>query len=71
MKTFVNLLSAVALLAGIGALVYAFTTPGRYALIEASAIQITQVYAEATLYAVIAVGILLVAVVLQAAGRQP
>jgi hypothetical protein len=67
MRTIISVISAVALLAGLALLGIAFTTPGKYALTNASAIQASTVYAEATYYAVMAVGVLLFAILLTVA----
>lgn len=68
MKTVMTIIGALTLCAGILLFIVAFTTPTKYPLTGASAIQISQVYAEATFYAVLAIaafvfsGVLLYAV---------
>lgn len=56
MKTVMTIIGAVTLSIGMLLFIIAFTVPARYPLMNASALQITQVYAEATFYALLAVG---------------
>ncbi len=54
MRVLTNLLGAIAILAGIGLAVIAFSTTSILSQAQnASAVQITQVYSEATFYAVL------------------
>lgn len=55
MKTVMTIIGALTLVAGILLFIMAFTTPTKYPIATASAIQISQVYAEATFYAVLAI----------------
>lgn len=55
MRIVTQFLAAVVFLAGVALFVVAIQTPRQYMLLGASAAQITQVYAEATLYAVLSV----------------
>lgn len=64
MKVLVEIVGAVVLVAGIAALLKALSTPGGYAMSGASAIQATQVYTEATFYAVVSVAAFVLAGVL-------
>ena len=69
MKAIVEVVGAIVLVGGIIALVKALSTPGSYAINDASAIQISQVYAEATYWAVIAVAAFVLAGVLMLAAN--
>lgn len=55
MKTVMTIIGVLTLVGGILLFIAAFTTPTKYPLSGASAIQISQVYAEATFYAVLAI----------------
>lgn len=70
MRTVISLISAVALLAGLALLGVAFITPRNYNLAAASAVQVSQVYGEATYYAVMGVGVLLFAILLAVASPR-
>jgi len=67
MKTLITILGALALVGGILLFGAALLTPSQYPLASASAIQLSQVYAQATYYAVLSVaafvfaGVLLIA----------
>lgn len=60
-----QLLAALAFFAGLFQLLYAASIPGSYGLFRASAVQITQVYSEATYTVLLGVGYLLVAIFIQ------
>lgn len=64
MRTVVELFAAVVMLAGVAMGVYAFTLPTRYNTALASALQITQVYSQATFYGVLAIALFALAGVL-------
>lgn len=55
MKIVYDVIGALALLGGIGLLGLALYTPTKYSLVGASAIQISQVYSEASYYGVMAI----------------
>jgi hypothetical protein len=64
-ESILHLISAIALIWGISLLMAALAMPGQYRLFTASAPQITQVYTEATYYAVEACAMFLLALLLQ------
>lgn len=70
MRFIVEIFAAVVMLAGCAVGIYAFTVPNRFPLAEASAIQITQVYSQATFYGVIAIALFAFAAVLVLSLRQ-
>lgn len=55
MRTIAQLLAAVALLGGAALFVLAIQTPGKYLMLAKSAVQVSQVYSEATFYGVMAI----------------
>lgn len=55
MKLVFDVVSALALVGGSALFALALLTPSKYSLSGASAVQISQVYAESTYYAVLAV----------------
>lgn len=57
MRTVIELTAAVVMLAGVGMGIYAFTLPTRYDTALASALQMTQVYSQATFYGVLAIAL--------------
>lgn len=62
---FLQFLSAIGFLLGIGYFISATSTPGSYRLYEASAIQASQVYTMALYYAVLSVSCFLFGIFLQ------
>jgi hypothetical protein len=69
-KLIFNIIGALVLVGGIAAIGLALWTPHKYYLDGASAIQATQVYSEATYYAVIAVAAFVLAGVLLIATKD-
>lgn len=57
MRTIVELFAAVVMLAGCAVGVYAFALPTRYDTALASALQVTQVYSQATFYGVLSIAL--------------
>lgn len=71
MKVLVEIVGVLALVGGAFLLFRAVTYPGGFALSTASAVQITQVYSEATYYGVLSVAAFVLAgVLLLAAGSR-
>lgn len=64
-KIFWGLFSAIAFIAGSLTILYAASIPGRYNLYSASAVQISQVYSEATYHALMGIGAILIATFIQ------
>ncbi len=71
MRIIYGLLTAIIMLAGIYFLFQAITTPTLYNLSSASAPQVTQVYSEATYYALVAAASFLLAILLYLATSTP
>jgi uncharacterized membrane protein YidH (DUF202 family) len=69
MRTVIELFAAAVMLAGVALGIYAYALPSRFDIANASAIQVTQVYSQATLYAVLAVALFVLAGVLTLAVR--
>lgn len=70
MTIFTRLVGALAMLAGIGWMFTAVTYPGSFSLRTASAVQVTQVYSEATYYGVLAIVAFSFAILVELAGRR-
>lgn len=66
MRTLIELLAGVCWLAGLVLVGIALSTPGKYPLAMASAAQISQVYAEASYYALIAIAAFLSGILMMA-----
>lgn len=64
---FFQLLSVLAFIAGVGYFFSATGTPGQYRMYSASAVQITQVYAEATYYAILSAACIMMGIFIQIA----
>lgn len=62
---FWGLVSAFAFILGVITFLYAASVPGRYNLYSASAVQISQVYSEATYHALMGIGAILIALFIQ------
>lgn len=69
MRALLNILGAIAMLIGIGYLLTAATFMSGVNLTSANAIQVTQVYTQASYNALMGIGALLVTVVFVIAGR--
>ena len=70
MRVVVELLGVLLWLVGVGFFVVAFITPNKYPLSLASAPQVTQVYAEATYYGILATAALLAGLFLLVSARR-
>jgi hypothetical protein len=60
-----QIISLLALTAGVFTLIIAAGVPSKYSLYDASAVQVSQVYSEATYTALMALGFLLLSAVIQ------
>lgn len=70
MNVIIQLISAIILLIGLGYMLSAFFGPGQYYLPRLSAVQVTQVYAEAIYNAAIATMCFVVVILLQVLIQQ-